>query len=75
MTARDMAGVVVIWLMIAIIVFTLGFTIVLWAERQNIWAVEVEDGNTTLEVKPNTGLQTENHYKVQPAVTPIGKEL
>ena len=75
MTKNDFIGVIVAWLMIVIVAFGVGFTIVLWAERQNIWVVEVEDGTTTLEVKPNTGLQTDQYTPIQPATTPIGKEL
>jgi hypothetical protein len=75
MTKSDFIGVIVVWLMIVIVSFGVGFSIVIWAERQNIWVVEVEDGTTTLEVKPNTGLQTDQYTPIQPAVNPIGKEL
>ena len=53
------------------IVFAISYMIIDVAFKATMDSLKVEDTTpTTLEVKENYGLQTDNHYKLQPAVTP-----
>lgn len=53
------------------IVFAASYMIIDVAFKATMDSLKVEDTTpTTLEVKENYGLQTDNHYKLQPAVTP-----
>lgn len=64
-------GLVVIWLLFFLSVFAVSYITVHVIVTKAMQGFKVEEtGYTTLEVKENTGTQTDNHYKVQPAVTP-----
>lgn len=53
------------------IVFALSYMIIDVAYKATMNSLKVEDTTpSTLKVEPNYGTQTDNHYKLQPAVTP-----
>ena len=57
------------------IVFAISYMIIDVAFKATMDSLKVEDTSpTTLEVKENYGLQADNHYKLQPAVTPQGQK-
>ena len=53
------------------IVFAISYMIIDVAFKATMDSLKVEDTTpNSLQVKENYGLQTDNHYKLQPAVTP-----
>ena len=57
------------------IVFAASYMIIDVAFKATMNSLKVEDTTpTTLRVEPNYGTQDDNHYKLQPAVTPQGQK-
>ena len=53
------------------IVFAISYMIIDVAYKATMGSLKVEDTTpSSLQVKENYGTQTDNHYKLQPAVTP-----
>jgi len=64
-------SLVVVWLLFFITIFCTGYLLTAAVVSHVMADFQVKNtGYTSLEVKENTGTQTDNHYKVQPAVTP-----
>ena len=59
---------IVFWFVFFVAVFALAYTATDLTVKYVMADFKVtETGYTSLEVKENTGTQTDNHYKVQPA--------
>lgn len=68
-------SLVSIWLLFAIVIFCTGYLATHLIVSRVMAGFEVKNtGYTSLEVKENTGTQTDNHYKVQPAYNMVGIE-
>lgn len=66
-----MKATATIGIILVIVIFTISYLTIDVAYKATINSLKVEDTTpTTLKVEPNYGTQTDNHYKLQPAVTP-----
>jgi hypothetical protein len=70
-------GLIAVWLLFFIAIFCTMYLLTgyLVARVMADFSEPTVTGLTTLEVKPNYGTQTDQYTPIQPATTPIGKEL
>ena len=70
-------GLIAVWVMALIVIFCTTYLLTgfLVSRVMADFTVEPVTGLTTLEVKDNSGTQTDQYTPIQPSVTPIGKDL